>query len=67
MVLELPECSKTTGGPFRPMVEIRRTRVTGIRVMDEVQLEGMMIGVKSSDEPMFKPTHRLIALVDGQI
>lgn len=35
------------------MVEIRRTRVTGIRVMDEVQLEGMMIGVKSSDEPMF--------------
>ena len=53
MVQELPEGSKTTGGPFRPMVEIRRTCVTGIRVMDEVQLEGMMIGVKSSDEPMF--------------
>ena len=63
MVQELPEGSKTTGGPFRPMVEIRRTRVTGIRVMDEVQLEGMMIGVKSSDTD----AQGRIALVDGQI
>ena len=45
------------------MVEIRRTRVTGIRVMDEVQLEGMMIGVKSSDTD----AQGLIALVYGQI
>lgn len=32
------------------MVEFRRTRVTGNKVMDEVHREGMMVGAKSSDE-----------------